>query len=408
MKKATIYARVSTKKQGDKGTSISAQLRLCREYAAKNDMEIVAEYVETQSGRVERKKFNQMLEDAKQKRFEVVLVWKFNRFSRNQETSIVKKHLLRKIGVDVVSITQPIDKENLISNLAERITEVFDEHFSENLAQDTLRGQLEKTRQGYQMGMIPWGYVKVDGSVVLSEDSDKIRIAFEQFATGNYTLDQWVNKAHELGYQSKGKKVYKSRWYHMFRNTFYAGFVKWAGVKAKGKHQALVDSALFDKVQKILSERGHIQKVKRDYILVNLVWSLNANSKMVGHCGTARNGDVKRYYKSVLPLADKKYHYVNADQLENELTDFLLKIGISDKISVDNLPQLDDSLKLALKVAPSIGLLWPYLDFPAKNQLSKLVVKEHGLKVRGHNLKIIELNPPFCFDGGSTRYERPG
>ena len=112
MVKTCLYARVSSDKQ-DVNLSISAQLRALREYALKNDLEIVREFVdEAETGRTaQRPVFLEMIGLAKQKPalFDALLVWKFSRLARNREDSILYKSLLRKRGIKVVSINEPID-----------------------------------------------------------------------------------------------------------------------------------------------------------------------------------------------------------------------------------------------------------------------------------------------------------
>ncbi|MCL0091357.1 recombinase family protein [Dehalococcoidales bacterium] len=109
--KAAIYARVSSDRQ-DVDLSISAQLRALREYALKNGYTVVKEYVdEAESGRTAaRPAFREMIGTAKLKHppFDMILVWKLSRFARNREDSIYKS-LLRKQGIQVVSINEPIE-----------------------------------------------------------------------------------------------------------------------------------------------------------------------------------------------------------------------------------------------------------------------------------------------------------
>ena len=111
--KAALYARVSSQGQADKDLSIPAQLKALREYAIKKGGTVTAEFIdEAESARsADRPKFQEMIYAAKQKicLFDTILVWKFSRFARNREDSILYKKLLRKHGIDVISINEPID-----------------------------------------------------------------------------------------------------------------------------------------------------------------------------------------------------------------------------------------------------------------------------------------------------------
>ncbi len=105
--KVALYARVSSDRQ-DIDLSITAQLNALREYASRNDHTVVKEYIdEAESGRsIDRPGFQNMIATARQKDtpFEAILVWKLSRFARNREDSIIYKSLLRKHGVQVISI----------------------------------------------------------------------------------------------------------------------------------------------------------------------------------------------------------------------------------------------------------------------------------------------------------------
>jgi len=109
--RVALYARVSSERQ-DIDLSISAQLKAMREYASRNGQTVVKEYVdEAESGRsIDRPGFRQMIVAARQKLspFEAILVWKLSRFARNREDSIIYKSLLRRHGIQVVSINEPV------------------------------------------------------------------------------------------------------------------------------------------------------------------------------------------------------------------------------------------------------------------------------------------------------------
>ena len=162
--KVALYARVSSDRQ-DVDLSITAQLKALREYASRNGYTVVKEYIdEAESGRsIDRPGFQNMIATARQKLtpFEAILVWKLSRFARNREDSIIYKSLLRKHGIQVISINEPVE-DTPSGKLLEGIIEVIDEFYSANLSQDVLRGQRENASRGfYNGGRPPYGYVRV-------------------------------------------------------------------------------------------------------------------------------------------------------------------------------------------------------------------------------------------------------
>jgi site-specific DNA recombinase len=145
-KKVAIYARVSSEKQ-DIDLSISAQLKALREYSSRNNHIVTKEYIdEAESGRsIDRPGFKEMISAARQKPapFEAILVWKLSRFARNREDSIIYKSLLRKHGIQVISINEPLE-DTPSGRLLEGIIEVIDEFYSANLSQDVIRMEASK------------------------------------------------------------------------------------------------------------------------------------------------------------------------------------------------------------------------------------------------------------------------
>src|ERR1700679_3793880 len=120
-----------------------------------------------------------MIATAKQKEkpFTVILVWKLSRFARNREDSIIYKSLLRKQGVEVISINEQID-DSPSGKLFEGIIEVMDEFYSSNLSQDTLRGMKENARRGFlNGGSIPYGYMKVK---IKDESNQRSKLAIDK------------------------------------------------------------------------------------------------------------------------------------------------------------------------------------------------------------------------------------
>ena len=162
--KIALYARVSSDRQ-DVDLSISAQLKALRDYASRNGFIVVKEYIdEAESGRsIDRPGFKQMIAAARQKNrpFDAILVGKLSRFARSREDSIVFKALLRKHGVQLVSITEPFE-DTPTGRLLEAIIESLDEFYSANLGQEVLRGMRESASRGfYVASRTPYGYRRV-------------------------------------------------------------------------------------------------------------------------------------------------------------------------------------------------------------------------------------------------------
>ena len=161
---AALYARVSSDRQ-DVDLSVSAQLRALKDYARANGYSVAREYVdEAESGRVaNRPQFREMIDEGSKPKapFEVILVWKFSRFTRKREHAVAFKSMLRRKGIRVVSITEHAD-DSPTGKLMEAIIESVDEFYSEDLAQDVVRGMREAASRGFFMASTaPFGYRRI-------------------------------------------------------------------------------------------------------------------------------------------------------------------------------------------------------------------------------------------------------
>lgn len=270
MKMAAAYIRVSTHMQEE--LSPDAQRRLLIDYAKKNDMILTNEYIFVDSGISGRKAekrpaFLKMIELAKAKKFEAILVWKFSRFARNQEESIVYKSMLRnKCNVDVISITENVGND-IYGGLIERIIEWMDEFYSIRLAEDVTRGMTEKALRGGYQASPPLGYRiehKGEIPVVVPEEAAIVRIIFEKYTDtlmSDFEIARYLN---ERGFCTRKNKPFESRGIkYILQNPTYTGMVRWNYSDSKektikqesewiireGQQEAIISKETFEKAQ---------------------------------------------------------------------------------------------------------------------------------------------------------------
>ena len=279
---AAFYARVSSDRQ-DVDLSVSAQLRALKDYAKSNGYSVAREYVdEAESGRVaDRPQFREMIEEGCKPSapFEVILVWKFSRFTRKREHAVAFKSMLRRKGIRVVSITEHAD-DSPTGKLMEAIIESVDEFYSENLAQDVVRGMREAASRGFFLGSkAPFGYkrVKVNDGVkerpTLEVDpatAPVVKEIFESSLDGN-GLKEICKTLNDRGVTNRGKRWYKGGLHYLLTNEAYTGTAVWGRtskgeksqdpVRVEGAWPALVSKELFEAVQEAMRERA--PKVQR-------------------------------------------------------------------------------------------------------------------------------------------------
>lgn len=173
MKNAVIYARYSCDNQTEQ--SIEGQLRVCNEYAEKHDIKIVGNYIDRAiSGMTDnRHDFKKMLKDSNNKEWNYVLVYKFDRFSRNKYESVIHKKSLRDKGVSVISAMEniPDTPEGII---LESLLEGLNQYYSAELSQKVKRGMRETSLKGnYQCGVRPHGYNNINHKLEVNEEEAK-------------------------------------------------------------------------------------------------------------------------------------------------------------------------------------------------------------------------------------------
>lgn len=251
------YVRVSTDKQEE--LSPDSQEKLLREYAAKNNIIILKVFFEIGiSGRKadKRPEFQKMIGLAKSSDHpvDVILVWKFSRFARNQEESIVYKSLLRKqSNVDVVSVSEPLI-DGPFGSLIERIIEWMDEYYSIRLSGEVLRGMKEKaTKKGYQMSP-PFGYRAVGNGDPYKIDPDEMKVVdfiCDEFDYRNSDATKITRKLNDMGVRTRRGNPFESRSVErILKNPFYYGLVAWNGITFMGTHEVHYSKERFEERMK--------------------------------------------------------------------------------------------------------------------------------------------------------------
>lgn len=262
MKTGALYIRVSTDDQAE--LSPDAQKRLLLDYAKKNDIIVSKDFIfsESVSGRhvQKRPEFQRMIATAKQPShpIDVILVWKFSRFARNQEESIVYKSMLKKDRVDVVSVSEPLI-EGPFGSLIERIIEWMDEYYSIRLSGEVLRGMKEKALQhGYQSTPC-LGYDAVGhGKPFVINEAEYAMVSYIMDLYDNQNMDETAiaRRCNDLGYRTKRGNLFERRTVdRILENPFYCGTVIWNGVEFEGTHEVRLSRERFEKRQELIASR---------------------------------------------------------------------------------------------------------------------------------------------------------
>ena len=264
-----LYIRVSTEDQAE--LSPDAQKRLLLDFAQKNHIIISNEFIfsESVSGRhvQKRPEFQRMIAIAKQPShpIDVILVWKYSRFARNQEESIVYKSMLKKDNVDVISVSEPLI-DGPFGSLIERIIEWMDEYYSIRLSGEVLRGMKEKALQhGYQTTPC-LGYEAVGhGKPFQINETEYAMVSYIMNLYDNQNIDETAiaRRCNDLGYRTKrGNRFERRTIDRILQNPFYCGIVSWNGVEFDGAHEVRLSKDRFQKRQKLIASRRRPVKAR--------------------------------------------------------------------------------------------------------------------------------------------------
>lgn len=196
--KAVIYARYSSDNQRE--ASIEGQIRECTAFAEKNGITVLRHYIDRAiSAKTDnRPEFQNMIKDSNKKLFDMIIVWKLDRFARNRYDSARYKAQLKKNGVKVVSATEVIS-DGAEGIILESMLEGFAEYYSVDLSEKVVRGMTDNALKCmFNGGTLPMGYV-IDAEQHFQIDpvtAPYILDAFKQYDEGA-TMTQirdWLNE----------------------------------------------------------------------------------------------------------------------------------------------------------------------------------------------------------------------
>ncbi len=251
-----IYTRVSSKEQMDTNQSLEWQKKYCVEYAIKNKLNIKGYFGGTYESAKsdERKEFTRMLKFVKLSREKIsyILVYSLDRFSRTGDSAIFISSELKKTGVNIMAVTQPIDTNSHAGALQQNIQFIFSKYDNDLRRQKTIDGMREKLLRGEWIGNAPTGYSFVKGAatqtIVINEKGEAMKEAFIWRANG-MTYEQIIEKLKPLGVIMP-----KQTLGDIFKNPFYCGFMSHNllnGEVIEGKHPPLIDEDLFLRANEI-------------------------------------------------------------------------------------------------------------------------------------------------------------
>jgi len=302
--KAVIYARYSSDNQREE--SIEGQIRECTAFAEKNDFQVLRHYIDrAYSAKTDhRPAFQEMIKDSVKHLFDVVIVWKLDRFSRNRYDSARYKNTLKHNGVKVISATEVIS-EGAEGIILESVLEGYAEYYSQDLSEKVIRGMTENLLKGkFNGGSIPLGYT-IDSEKHFQIDpviAPLIVEAYERYAAGATMKEVriWLN---QKGVKNpRGNEMSHNSVRYMLHNRRYIGEYEFRGEVNMDVIPPIMSEELFDRVQRRIEESAKAparHKAEEEYLLTTKLYCGYCGAYLCGESGTSRTGDIYHYYKCV-------------------------------------------------------------------------------------------------------------
>jgi site-specific DNA recombinase len=336
-KRSVLYCRVSTKEQADEGNSLVTQERICKEYASKNEYDVVKVFVEygESAKTADRTKLQEMLKFVSDPKNDVgtVIIYKLDRLSRNTDDYSNLRVYLKKFAVDIKSVTEAFE-DNPAGRLYENMMANFAQFDNDVRAERCSGGMKEAIREGRYVWGAPVGFVNGklnDKSNILKSDmSSKVLETFEMVSKGIYPIEVVRKMMIEKGLRlSSGKCLSKQYFYKMLKNKVYCGLIEKFDEIHKGIFEPIVSEELFNTVQYVLKSKGRKNsqyKLDREDFPLRRFISNKEGRKLTGSWSSGRSSKHPYYRFGV-----KGSNY-NRDNFEMNFMNFMNHFRVTQEL----------------------------------------------------------------------------
>jgi site-specific DNA recombinase len=327
-KKFFLYARKSTDEPERQILSIEAQLFELREYAKKEGLNIVREFVESKTAKEPgREIFNEMVASIEKNEAEGILAWHPDRLARN---SIDGGRIIYLVDTGKITTLKfptfwfdPTPQGKFMLSIAFGQSKYYVDNLSENIK----RGKRNKVKDGIWPQMSPLGYINEGGKIVVDENiAPLIKKTFEAYSSGSFTLRQLRDKFNELGLKRKsGKELAVSNYQKLLKNPIYTGLMLYNGEIHEGKHEPIITKKLFDSVQEVMVRKSKPKTPKlKPYVYRGFF--------RCGECGcfiTTETQKGHNYLRCTKRKVRCGQRYVREDAITSQAKDLIQKVSLS-------------------------------------------------------------------------------
>lgn len=288
MKSYYAYIRVSTAKQGQQGSSLQEQRDAITLFAGRHSLHVVKWFEERETAaKIGRQEFSRMVAALKHGKASGVVFHKIDRSARNlKDWSAIQD--LAELGIDVKFTQESINLGSNEGKLTGDFLAVIAAHYIRNLREEVRKGIRGRLKQGLYPFKAFIGYLDRGGGKPKAPDPERapfIRLAFDLYATGRYSLATLAEALYDRGFRTaSGRKLNANRLATILRNPFYIGIIrmKGSGETYVGLHEPIIPRPLFGRVQNILDGKIIRRTVMHDYLFRRIVRCARCKYSLVG------------------------------------------------------------------------------------------------------------------------------
>lgn len=303
--KAAIYTRVSSTEQVEEGYSLEAQIQKLTAYCNAKDWIIYKSYIDPgyTGANINRPAMQQLIQDVPKHNFDVIVVYKLDRFSRSQKDCLtLLEDVLLPNNCDFVSINENFDTSTPYGRAMIGILSVFAQLERETIKERTVMGRIERAKTGLYSGNcnIPIGYDYVDGKLVINDyEAMQIREIYDLYING-IPFFAICDRMTEKGYTTKyGSWKHVNTVKRVLTSKLYYGDLKYKGNFYKGQHEPIIDKDTYDKAQAVRKLRSETATGHRKtpfmstHLLTGLLWCGECGARM--HAKTLTHKGIPQY-----------------------------------------------------------------------------------------------------------------
>jgi site-specific DNA recombinase len=324
-----LYARKSTDEPDRQILSIEAQITELREFAEKENLNIVETFIESQTAKIPgRPIFNEMLKRIEKGEASRILAWHADRLARNSVDGGYIIFLLDSGKLASLKFPTLWFENTPQGKFMLNIAFGQSKYYIDNLSENVKRGLRQKVRNGEQCGVAITGYLNDKINHKIIPDPERfyfIKKIFELYATGNYTIKEVRKIITEKGLRSRSGKILTISNIQMFlKNPFFYGAFLFNGELHQGKHRPAITKKLFDKVQKVMKSKAH--PTKRGQVEYTFRGLLTCGE--CGCCITSEKQKGHNYYRCTKKKQKCEQPYIREELLAEQVSNIIQKVSL--------------------------------------------------------------------------------